>query len=178
VAGLSCVIDTPPSVDHEDRPVGVSTHGDGKEGDEAGSGEGAEHAFPIIGFELGAATGAAKVTRCAAGSPAFDQEGMLCAFLPCALLACAVATACTPATPAPDRQSADTGLVSAQEAGANQSYWSENEAVRDGAVVVVRGECPPRSNMDGGGGGSSGMKLTATAVQGRRLKAKGGLPNL
>jgi hypothetical protein len=52
-----------------------------------------------------------------------------------------------------NKQAADTGLVCAQKAGANQSYWSETEAGRDGGVVVLRGECPTRSNKDGGGGG-------------------------
>jgi hypothetical protein len=77
--------------------------------------------------------------------------------LPRVLLACAVASACSPATPAPDRQTADTGPVCAQKAGSQQSYSSANEAVRDGVVVMVRGECPAsRPGMDSGGG-SSGM---------------------
>jgi hypothetical protein len=58
------------------------------------------------------------------------------------LLARAVAIGCTPRAPEPDRQAADTGLVCAQKAGANQSYWSRAAAVRDGAVFMVRGECP------------------------------------
>jgi hypothetical protein len=45
----------------------------------------------------------------------------------------------------------------ADQAGANQSYWSDAEAVRDGATVMLRGECPlSRPGMDSGGG-RSGM---------------------
>jgi hypothetical protein len=77
--------------------------------------------------------------------------------LPCILLACAIASACTPTTPAPVQQTADTGLVCARKAGGQQSYWSAAEAVRDGGVVILRGECPSsRPGMDSGGG-SSGM---------------------
>jgi hypothetical protein len=41
--------------------------------------------------------------------------------------------------------------------GERQSYWTDAAARRDGAVVLLAGECPARPNSEGGGGGSGGM---------------------
>jgi hypothetical protein len=46
--------------------------------------------------------------------------------------------------------------VCAVKAGTKQSYWNACQASRDGAVVVLAGECPASPNSDGGGG-SGGM---------------------
>jgi hypothetical protein len=47
--------------------------------------------------------------------------------------------------------------VCAVKAGTKQSYW--NACHRDGAIVLLTGECPatPNSEGGGGGGGSGGM---------------------
>jgi hypothetical protein len=47
--------------------------------------------------------------------------------------------------------------VCAVRAGDRQSYWSEKAARRDGAFILLAGECPARPNSEGGAGGSSGM---------------------
>lgn len=47
--------------------------------------------------------------------------------------------------------------VCAVEAGQRQSYWNEAAARRDGALVVLPGECPAQPNSEGGGAGSGGM---------------------
>jgi hypothetical protein len=47
--------------------------------------------------------------------------------------------------------------VCAVKAGQRQSYWNEEAARRDGALVVLAGECPAQPNSEGGGGGSGGM---------------------
>ena len=47
--------------------------------------------------------------------------------------------------------------VCAVKAGERQSYWSDEGARRDGAMVLLAGECPTRPNSEGGGGGSGGM---------------------
>ena len=46
--------------------------------------------------------------------------------------------------------------VCAVKAGAKQSYWNECQARRDGALVILTGECPAQPNSEGGGG-SGGM---------------------
>jgi hypothetical protein len=43
------------------------------------------------------------------------------------------------------------------KAGERQSYWTEEAARRDGAMILLDGECPTRPNSEGGGGGSGGM---------------------
>ena len=50
-----------------------------------------------------------------------------------------------------------TAPVCAAKAGTRQSYWNACQAGRDGATVVITGECPASPNSDGGGGGSGGM---------------------
>lgn len=47
--------------------------------------------------------------------------------------------------------------VCAVKAGQRQSYWNEAVARRDGALVLLAGECPAQPNSEGGGGGSGGM---------------------
>ena len=47
--------------------------------------------------------------------------------------------------------------VCAVKGGDRQSYWSEQAARRDGAFVVLAGECPSRPNSEGGAGGAGGM---------------------
>ena len=47
--------------------------------------------------------------------------------------------------------------VCAVKAGERQSYWTDEGARRDGAIVLLTGECPTRPNSEGGGGGSGGM---------------------
>jgi hypothetical protein len=47
--------------------------------------------------------------------------------------------------------------VCAVKAGQRQSYWNEAVARRDGAMVLLAGECPAQPNSEGGGGGSGGM---------------------
>jgi len=47
--------------------------------------------------------------------------------------------------------------VCAVKAGQRQSYWSEAEARRDGAMVLLAGECPASPNSEGGVGSSGGM---------------------
>ena len=49
-----------------------------------------------------------------------------------------------------------TAPVCAVKAGTRQSYWNACQAGRDGATVVLAGECPASPNSDGGGGGGSG----------------------
>jgi hypothetical protein len=51
----------------------------------------------------------------------------------------------------------DQAPVCAVKAGERQSYWNEAVARRDGAMVLLTGECPTRPNSEGGGGGSGGM---------------------
>jgi hypothetical protein len=48
-------------------------------------------------------------------------------------------------------------LVCAVKAGQRQSYWTEGVAQRDGAMVLLVGECPAPPNSEGGVGGSGGM---------------------
>jgi len=52
-----------------------------------------------------------------------------------------------------------TAPVCAVKAGARQSYWNACQASREGATIVLAGECPSSPNSDGGGGGggSGGM---------------------
>jgi hypothetical protein len=52
---------------------------------------------------------------------------------------------------------AQTAPVCAVKGGTRQSYWNACQATRDGAIVVLAGECPASPNSDGGGGGSGGM---------------------
>ena len=47
--------------------------------------------------------------------------------------------------------------VCAVRAGDRQSYWNEQAARRDGAFILLAGECPARPNSEGGAGGSGGM---------------------
>jgi hypothetical protein len=47
--------------------------------------------------------------------------------------------------------------VCAVKAGQRQSYWNEAVARRDGAMVLLSGECPAPPNSEGGVGGSGGM---------------------
>ena len=47
--------------------------------------------------------------------------------------------------------------VCAVKGGERQSYWNEPAAERDGAFVVLAGECPARPNSEGGAGGAGGM---------------------
>lgn len=47
--------------------------------------------------------------------------------------------------------------VCAIKGAERQSYWNDQAAQRDGAFVVLAGECPARPNSEGGGGGSGGM---------------------
>jgi hypothetical protein len=47
--------------------------------------------------------------------------------------------------------------VCAVKAGERQSYWTEAAARRDGAMILLAGECPTRPNSEGGAGGSGGM---------------------
>ena len=47
--------------------------------------------------------------------------------------------------------------VCAVKGGQRQSYWSEAVARRDGAMVLLAGECPAPPNSEGGVGGSGGM---------------------
>jgi hypothetical protein len=49
------------------------------------------------------------------------------------------------------RQPPGAAIVCAVKAGQRQSYWSEQAAVADGAMVLYKGECPWPS-----GGGSNG----------------------
>ena len=48
-------------------------------------------------------------------------------------------------------------LVCAVKAGQRQSYWNDGVAQRDGAMVLLAGECPAPPNSEGGVGGSGGM---------------------
>ena len=50
-----------------------------------------------------------------------------------------------------------TAPVCAVKAGTRQSYWNACQASRDGAIVVLTGECPASPNSDGGGGSGGGM---------------------
>ena len=59
-----------------------------------------------------------------------------------------------PMTPA---NCAQTAPVCAVKAGTRQSYWNACQASRDGATIVLAGECSTSPNSDGGGGGSGGM---------------------
>lgn len=52
---------------------------------------------------------------------------------------------------------AGRATVCAVKAGERQSYWTEEAARRDGAMILLDGECPTRPNSEGGGGGSGGM---------------------
>jgi hypothetical protein len=47
--------------------------------------------------------------------------------------------------------------VCAVKAGQRQSYWNEAVAGRDGAIILLAGECPASPNSEGGVGGSGGM---------------------
>jgi hypothetical protein len=51
----------------------------------------------------------------------------------------------------------DQAPVCAVKAGNRQSYWNEAVARRDGAIVLLAGECPTPPNSEGGVGGSGGM---------------------
>ena len=63
----------------------------------------------------------------------------------------------TRAQPKQPENCARAAPVCAIKAGTKQSYWNECRAGRDGATVVLVGECPALPNSDGGGGGSGGM---------------------
>jgi len=61
------------------------------------------------------------------------------------------------AEPTTPTNCAQTAPVCAVKAGTRQSYWNACQASRDGATIVLAGECPASPNSDGGGGGSGGM---------------------
>ena len=46
------------------------------------------------------------------------------------------------------------GIVCARKAGEERSYWNEQDALRDGAAVLLHaGDCWPRQQGGSGGGG-------------------------
>jgi hypothetical protein len=51
---------------------------------------------------------------------------------------------------------AQVAPVCAVKSGTRQSYWNACQASRDGAFVLLAGECPASPNSDGGGGGGGG----------------------
>jgi hypothetical protein len=61
------------------------------------------------------------------------------------------------ADPTKPSNCAQPAPVCAVKAGAKQSYWNACQASRDGAFVLLTGECPASPNSDGGGGGGGGM---------------------
>ena len=43
----------------------------------------------------------------------------------------------------------EQGVVCAVKAGDRQNYWTERDALMNGAVVVYQGECPAEPNNEG-----------------------------
>jgi hypothetical protein len=74
---------------------------------------------------------------------------MVRAVIAIALVAFAASSAV--AQPA-QKQPPGTGIVCATKGGRQQSYWNEQDALRDGAIVLHPGDCPSPEYGDSGGG--------------------------
>jgi hypothetical protein len=68
----------------------------------------------------------------------------------CAVALVAFAASSAVAQPA-QQQPPGTGIVCATKGGRQQSYWNEQDARRDGAIVLYPGECPSPEYGESGG---------------------------